>query len=203
MEPFRSHFAPFPQLYLDLPGFGRSTLPFPFTTFEYAEVVAQFLSEVGFTPKLIVAHSFGGKIALLLRPPKLVLLASAGIPLPKPVSVRLKIALFKLAKKVGLGRLRPLFASRDIKGADPVLYETFKRVVDEDFTSYYRNFSGEVVLFGGREDRAVPPVAIEKQGELLGVEPIFLEGDHFFYLSENNLKTIAQKGRELLTRGKE
>jgi len=201
MEPFIPFFSNAIQLYVDLPGFGSSTLPFPLKTIDYTSILRQFLEEFPFQPDLIVAHSFGGKVGLLLTPPNLLLLGSAGIPVPKPFSVRLKIATFKILKKIGLGKFRDWFISRDVRGVSPALYQTFKQVVDEDFRPYFQDFKGKVVIFGGKEDRAVPPVAIGTQGKLMGIEPIFLSGNHFFYLEPTNLEVIARKGWEMLENG--
>jgi len=194
MELFAPHFPHFRQLYIDLPGFGGSQpLPIPLKTADYKEIVAQFLEEINFHPDGVIAHSFGGKVGLLLSPPVLILLASAGIPVEKPLSVKAKIALFKLLKKLGIGeKLRHLFVSADAKGASETLYQTFKNVVDEDFSSHFSQFKGEVLLFGGDRDTAVPPEAVRRQGELLGVTPNILPGDHFFFLNPENRVAIVK-----------
>ncbi|MEO1942609.1 MAG: alpha/beta hydrolase [Campylobacterales bacterium] len=197
MEIFQSEFQGYRQLYLDLPGFGRSGLPVPLDSIGYSAVVRVFLGAVGFIPDGIVGHSFGGKIGLLLTPPKLILLASAGLPLPKPWPVKLKIYIFKGLKRLGLGRLRNLFVSPDGRGLFPELYETFKQVVNEDFSEKFATYSGKPLLFGGEEDRIVPPEIVRRQGELLGVKPIFLPGDHFFFVQEENRRRIGEEVRGL------
>jgi non-heme chloroperoxidase len=87
----------------------------------------------------------------MLKPDLLVLLASAGIVLPKPYSVRLKIRIYKIFKALGLGNFRKYFVSSDAKGMSQNMYETFKNVVDEDFSDIFRNYKGEVLIFGGKK----------------------------------------------------
>lgn len=72
---------------LDLPGFGGSELPSsPWSVLQYAEFVRHFLDKLGIAePDILVGHSFGGRIAIkgvaggILKPKKLVLIASAGV----------------------------------------------------------------------------------------------------------------------------
>ena len=95
------------HLYVDLPGFGKSPTSEVMTTRRYAAVMERFLTLMNITPDIAVGHSFGGKVAALLRcdsatpPEKLVLLSSAGIPKKKSFKVRAKIRLFKLLKPFG------------------------------------------------------------------------------------------------------
>jgi len=79
-----SHLKHYRQIYLDLPGFGKSPNDRPLTTEDYARIVRAFLETLGEEPTAILGHSFGGKVATLLDPPLLVLLSSAGIPVRSP-----------------------------------------------------------------------------------------------------------------------
>ncbi len=178
------------QLYIDLPGFGKSSNNFVLNSFDYAKIVDKIINELGFKKEVIVGHSFGGKIALLLNPDKVVLIASAGISMPKPLSVRLKIKSFKLLKSLGLSKFRDFFVSADVKNMPQNMYETFKNVVDEDFRDIFATFKNEAVILGAKNDSAVPLEAVKIQGKLLKKEPIIFEGDHFFYL--NYLKEISK-----------
>jgi pimeloyl-ACP methyl ester carboxylesterase len=156
--------------------------------------VDAFLNELKVKKEVIVGHSFGGKVATLLNPNLLVLLSSAGIVMPKPLSIRMKIKLFKLLKKLGLSRFREFFVSKDARGVSENMYETFKNVVDEDFGEVFKNYKGRVLIFGGNKDTAVPPEAVKKQSELFKSKFIMLNGDHYFFFKGNE----AQKNREII-----
>ncbi|WP_456433240.1 alpha/beta fold hydrolase [Nitratifractor sp.] len=181
------------QIYVDMPGFGKSPNDRPLTTDDYAGILTEFLRSLQIVPDVIAGHSFGGKVATLLDPPCLVLLSSAGIVVPKPFNVRAKIALFKLFKPLGGGRLRSLFVSDDAKGMNPGMYETFKQVVDEDFTDRFAAYGGRALLFWGKEDTATPLWTGERIAGLIGdarLEP--MEGDHYFFLRPENAVTVAE-----------
>ncbi|MDR0467496.1 MAG: alpha/beta hydrolase, partial [Campylobacteraceae bacterium] len=80
---FKDSFKKYCHIYVDLPGFGNSSIEKPLDSVEVKSIIEKFLDELGKKPKIIIGHSFGGKIATLLDPQVLVLLSSAGIVLPK------------------------------------------------------------------------------------------------------------------------
>lgn len=174
----------FRHVYIDLPGFGNSTAPVSLDSEDYANILELFLAQISANDKaVIVGHSFGGKVATLLRPQLLVLLASAGIVWPKPFKIRAKIALTKLLNKVGLSQLRSRLVAEDAKGLNKVMYETFKRVVNEDFTEQFKAFGGRALLCWGREDTATPLKSAEKIHSLIkNSRLVVYEGDHYFFL---------------------
>ena len=197
MKVFSENFKDFKHIYIDMPGFGKSPNPYVLTTKDYAKIIDEFLKELNIKKDIIVGHSFGGKVATLLKPDLLVLLASAGIVMPKPFSVRVKIKAYKLLKNLGLSKFRKFFISADAKGMSENMYETFKRVVDEDFSNIFANYNGKVLIFGGEEDTAVPPEAVKKQGELFKSKVIMLSGDHYFFFNSPNIEK-ARENRKII-----
>lgn len=176
----------FRHVYIDLPGFGNSTAPMALDSENYADIIELFLAQINANDKeVIVGHSFGGKVATLLRPQLLVLLSSAGIVWPKPLKVRAKIGLFKLLKHLGLSKLRSRFVAEDAKALNKVMYETFKRVVNEDFSETFRRFSGRALLCWGKEDTATPLRSAEKIDRLIdNSRLVVMEGDHYFFMKQ-------------------
>ncbi|RLA70496.1 MAG: alpha/beta hydrolase [Epsilonproteobacteria bacterium] len=183
---FGKHLKTYRHIYIDLPGFGKSTNDMALSTEEYAEIIDLFLSEIGAeTKEIIVGHSFGGKIALLLEPKLLVLVASAGIYRTKSPLVMAKIYLFKMFKIFGLNKFRSLFVATDAKSLSKPMYETFKIVVNEDFSSRFEAFKGKALLLWGRDDTATPLESAEYMAELIEDSRLIVyEGDHYFFMSE-------------------
>lgn len=187
------------QVYLDFSGFGASSQPpRPISTNDYAELVLEFLATLKLAPDLIIAHSFGGKVGALIanKLPNLkllVLLSSAGIPEPKRLSVRAKIAIFSLFRRLGLGGLRRFFASADANGLSPVMYDVFKLVVNEDFREVFLNLKvPRTLIFWGESDDAVSTNAAKALHELIPNSTLeILKGDHFFFLAQ--ARDIAAK----------
>ena len=173
----------FRKIFVDMPGFGKSPNETVLTTQDYANIMQQFLDSIGMDVPIIAGHSFGGKVATLMKPKLLVLLSSAGIVVPKPLSVRAKIALYKLLKPFGAAKLRSFFVSDDAKRMSEAMYETFKNVVDEDFSEIFRDFDQNAILFWGEADRATPLSSGEQIAKLMPrAKLIPLEGDHYFFL---------------------
>ncbi|WP_338116280.1 alpha/beta fold hydrolase [Wolinella succinogenes] len=200
-QAFGRSFADFRHLYLDLPGFGGTPNELVLATRDYAKITQAFLSEVGFKGDFIAGHSFGGKVATLLSPQNLILLSSAGILLPKSLKIKSKIALAKIAKPLLRGVLTERLRSEDAKGMPQNMYETFKNVVDEDFSPHFRESRSLGFLFWGKEDRATPLECGCKIASLMPRATLFpLEGDHYFFLNQATLiEGIVKKGIALKT----
>ncbi len=193
---FSSLFDDFKLVFIDLPGFGKSSIQKSLNSYEYALIVREFLQTLNLDIDCIVGHSFGGKIATLLKPNHLVLLSSAGILKQKSLKVRLKIKLFKVLKLFGFGKFYRIFATKDVDGLSDVMYESLKKVVDEDFSKEFKTFKGEALIFWGKEDEATPLKSGETIHEFIKNSNFYpLDGDHFFFLKHSSFiaKTIKEK----------
>lgn len=192
----------FRHIYIDMPGFGSSSCDVPLTTQDYAYIIELLLREIGAHKTVVLGHSFGGKVATLLNPDLLVLVASAGILIPKPFKIRAKIALFKVLKLSGLTSLRRFFVSPDAQGMSEEMYQTFKNVVNEDFSNYFKAFKNNALLCFGKKDTATPLWSGEVIHTLIADSRLVAyEGDHYFLFKEG--KSIANEiEKSLNTRGK-
>jgi len=182
----------FRHIYIDLPGFGKSTCSMALTTVDVARIVELLMIHLNASKDIIVGHSFGGKVATVLDPKVLVLLSSAGIKLSKPLKVHAKIALFKMLKVFGFSKLRSLFVADDAKELSEHMYQTFKNVVDEDFSHEFKNYAGKALLCWGKDDTATPLSSAKQIDELIKDSRLVVyEGDHFFFL--NNASAISKE----------
>ena len=191
-QSFSKYMNGFRHIYIDLPGFGNSTCSMALTTADVARIVELFMIHINAQKDLIMGHSFGGKVALLLDPKILILVASAGIYVEKPLKVKLKIALFKLLKNLGLSKFRSLFVADDAKELSEYMYQTFKNVVNEDFSDEFSKYDGQALLFWGKEDTATPLSSAQKMDELIKNSTLEVyDGDHYFFM--NHAADISQK----------
>jgi len=165
---------------LDLPGFGRSPLPFGASnegggwgTLEYSERVKAFLDQSGIKYCILVGHSFGGRLSVRLAAqyPEmvqgLVLIGSHGLkrkrPLKDEIRVRLIQALVKGAKFIDGATgsrffahyLAPKFGSRDYNAAGD-LKKTLVKTVNEDLTAQASTIKAPTLLLWGAEDTETP-----------------------------------------------
>lgn len=150
---------------LSFPGFGGSERPrASWGVLEYAEFVRNFLAKLNIKPDSIVAHSFGGRVAIkgigagLLHPRKLVLIASAGVA-QKSARARIFGSVGKIAKiftaipPFSLLRksLRRLAGSRDYLNAGP-MREIFLKVINENLEADAEKIKTPTLLLWGEND---------------------------------------------------
>ena len=190
-QSFSPYMDKFRHIYIDLPGFGNSTCNTILTTVDYARLVELLMIHINASKNIIVGHSFGGKVALLLEPEILVLLSSAGIYTEKSLKVKTKIFLFKALKKFGFAHLRKFFVAEDAKTLNTYMYETFKGVVNEDFSQQFKDSKAKGLICWGESDTATPLSSGEKIHELMQDSRfVAYDGDHYFFMK--HAKSISQ-----------
>jgi len=192
---FGSYLNEYKHIYIDLPGFGSSTTDVALTTKEYAKIIQLFLEHLHVNATIAIGHSFGGKVATLLNPELLVLVASAGVVVPKTTTTKFKIQTFKLLKNLGLSSLRNYFVASDAKNLPEQMYTTFKNVVDEDFSYGFSSFTNTALLFWGKNDTATPLETTKVIQKIIPKSTLYTyNGDHYFFLQHQ--EDIARKIRE-------
>jgi len=186
-QAFYKELGEYKHIYIDLPGFGSSSIHEPLKTEDYANIIKLFFKSLHVEPFVIVGHSFGGKVSSLINPQNLVLLSSAGIVVEKSLKIKLKIKLAKILKTIGLRGINKLLASKDVENMSQVMYEVFKNVVDEDFSEIFQKVSSNALLFWGKDDTATPLESGEKMASLIQNSKFYpLEGDHFFFMKNSH-----------------
>lgn len=162
----------------DFPGFGKSfTPPESWSLKKYIDWLNDFLkdSSLGLEePFLLLAHSFGGRVAIKFavqypeRLKKLILCDSAGIKAKPNLKTRIIIAMSRLGNAVFspeiLARFKDaarnafyfLIRNRDYVKAKGTMRETMKNVIDEDLLSDLSNIKVPTLVVWGEKDRMVP-----------------------------------------------
>ncbi len=179
---------------LDLWGFGESEKPDPQATiYDYAEAVYRFIKAKIGEDVVLLGHSFGGRICLILgnRPliRGVVLVDSAGLKSRLSLAKRLQIRRYKkLREKVNLGQATASklerFGSADYRELDPDLRGVFVRVVNEDLEKFAVNLAKPTLIIWGRHDRTTPVFMAKKLHKLIKNSQLkFIRGGHFCYLN--------------------
>lgn len=182
---FATRLKDFKHIYIDMPGFGKSENNYILTTLEYANIMKIFLEKLSINPNdvVIAGHSFGGKVATTLMPKLLVLLSSAGILEEKSAKTLLTIRMAKIFNRFGLAAVTKMFRSNDVNGMPHNMYETFKNVVDEDFSEYFKGYYKEALLFWGEKDTATTLESGQTIHNLIKNSKFYsYDGDHYFFL---------------------
>jgi pimeloyl-ACP methyl ester carboxylesterase len=194
---FESELKNMKHVYIDMPGFGKSLNDYVLTTIDYAHIMKMFLEKLDINPNevIIAGHSFGGKVATALIPKTLVLLSTAGILEEKSTEVKLKIKFSKVLNALGLKNITKIFRSKDVDNMSQNMYETFKNVVDEDFTEYFKGFYNEALIFWGETDVATSLASGRKIEKLIKNSHFksYPEDHYFFLQNSHNISEIIEK----------
>lgn len=182
----------FRVILIDLYGFGKTPHPaFPLTIGDYAAGVSALLDEIQAEKVVLVGHSFGGRIAMRLAAGKtktkadgVVLIDSAGVPPRRGVKYHLKVASYKIAKRLKLKKLPQ--GSKDYRQLSDVMKRTFVNVVNESSEKDARGIIAPTLLIWGAEDKDTPLYMCRKLKKLIkGSQKIVLERcGHFCYLQK-------------------
>ncbi|MDP8228532.1 MAG: alpha/beta hydrolase [Candidatus Electryoneaceae bacterium] len=186
---------------VSLPGFGKSPEP-PgrWRTWDYVELVKDWMERNSLPNVDIIAHSFGGRVAIGLaaRYPRLVgrlvLIAAAGLIPPRSPRTRIKLFLARTAKKTGkkiggpverwLEKRRQRFGSTDWQNASPMMRAVMGRILSEDMADELPKIVAPTLLVWGSDDTATPPVLAYQMEKLIpDVQLTMLDGaGHFSFL---------------------
>ncbi len=193
--------AKFKVWLLDLPGHGESDLPpEDWDVYSYADFVKKVTEELGISNPILIGHSFGGRLSIilaakkLLNPPKIILVDSAGIKPKRGMDYYFKVYTYKMMKRVASlagklsesleDKIKSKFGSSDYKNAAPALRAVFVRVVNEDLTYLLKDIACPTLLFWGENDDATPLSDAKKMEKLIpdaGIVTVKGAG-HFSYL---------------------
>ena len=183
----------------DLPGFGKSDEPpAAWDSNDYMEFLHNFCVKKKISDPIIIAHSFGCRIALRYAHKygayKMVLTGAAGIRDRHGLAWHAKTYSYKLGKKIL--SLKPLekyaeafkknAGSEDYRNASGVMRSTLVKVVNEDITPILGEIRTETLLVFGENDYATP---VEKGKLMEQLMPdaalvIFENDDHFAYIHQ-------------------
>ena len=154
---------------VDFPGFGSSPVPpSAWGAEEYAECVAAALTELGSGPRTVVAHSFGGRVAIELasRHPELVTgLVLMGVPIFRPLVKGKSSPVFRVIRTVAphlprgealLEWSRQRYGSADYNATSGVMRGVFVRVVNEEHGTQLGKVACPIALLWGANDTAAP-----------------------------------------------
>ena len=168
---------------------------------EYVAFTAEFMDKIGISGCDIIAHSFGGRVAIKLaaeRPQlvgRLLLTGAAGLKPRRGAKYYVKTYTFKALKRLtyllpGGAKLREKlggrFGSADYRALPPAMRATFVKVVNQDLAHCLPHITAETLLVWGRSDTATPLwMGQEMEKRIKGSALIVLEdAGHFAYLDK-------------------
>jgi pimeloyl-ACP methyl ester carboxylesterase len=196
------HLRDFRIIRMDMPGFGESQMPHDTWDVErYARFVAAFCEKLRIEPVCMLGHSFGGRVITkgvskqILRPQKLVLVASAGVSSRDTFRNVAYAGIAKFGKLI----LSPLsrgwyerirrgfyvFTGSDYLSVRDMA-STFLRVVEEDLSTDAAKVTLPTLIIWGDRDGMTPLSEGKKLHSLIrGSRLVVIGGaDHFVHMQE-------------------
>lgn len=191
---------------IDFPGFGQSAAPQTvWNTQDYAVCIKQFIQQLNIENPILIAHSFGGRVAIRLaaeqqKIAKLILVDSAGIKPKRTIGYYLKIYLYKLIKKIAtlpllnhifnplIERAKRKLGSTDYQNVSGVMRDILITVVNEDLTLLLPQITTPTLLIWGEHDQATPLSDGQLMEKLIPNAGLVVlkNAGHFAYLDKLN-----------------
>lgn len=194
---------------IDFPAHGESGRPpRPWGVKEFAECTLDLIRQLDLAPCDIIAHSFGGRVALYLAAhepqtvKRLVITGGAGLRNPETEEQKKRKESFQRKKKLlqGLAKapfiggmakksleaLRRKYGSADYNALDEDMRQTFVKVINEDLRPLLPSIRASTLLIWGENDQDTPlwmGQTMEKEIPDAGLV-IFENDDHFAYLRQ-------------------
>ena len=194
---------------VDFPAHGESDRPpEPWGVQEFAECLLETMNALNIIPCDIIAHSFGGRVALYLAAyepqavKRLILTGGAGIKKPLTEKQKKKSAAYKKKKqlllrlsgipllgqtaKKAVKSLQQKYGSPDYNALDDEMKKTFVKVINEDLQHLLPRIQASTLLVWGEKDTETPlwmGQRMEQEIPDAGLV-VFENEDHFAYLRQ-------------------
>lgn len=194
---------------IDFPAHGLSSPPpEPWGVADFARCVQALIEQLGIAPCDIIAHSFGGRVAIYLAANapqlvnRLVITGGAGIKKPQTPQQKKRSAHYQRLKRLyqSLGHIAPLrglsnkallalrekYGSPDYNALSEDMKKTFVKVVNEDLFPLLPRIQASTLLVWGENDTETPlwmGQQMEKAIPDAGLV-VFENDDHFAYLRQ-------------------
>lgn len=175
---------------LDFPGFGGAEpLSAAWSVGDYADWTMQALASIGIAFPHVVAHSFGGRVAVkcLARGDvfdRAVLAGCAGIVPRRTLRYRVRVKTYRFFRRVAPRWADAHFGSSEYRSLPPVMRESYKKIVNEDLRGDAERIARPVLFVNGTRDAETPPASIRVYLSRVKGSSVFWMEDcgHFAFL---------------------
>lgn len=186
---------------VDFSGFGQSPPPpkSGWDVVNYAGELKHFFDNNNLDKTVIVAHSFGCRVAMVFaanypeKVEKLLLVAPAGL---RKFSLKrwLKVSKYRCRKflhSVGLVEKPSGCGSADYLNCSDEMKNTFVKVINQDLSLYAKRIECETLIVNGRDDCETTLAHAKKLNKLIRNSTLAeIDGDHFAFF--RSPKAFAQ-----------
>lgn len=180
-------------VFVDMPGFGNSKFNDEANLDEYCKNIHDFLLfTLHLSPRYIVGHSFGGKVAIhyYLQYKKvkgITLIASPVLKPKRTIKYYFKLYLYKLKKRL---KIATNMGSVDYKNANE-MRKFFVHVVNSHYDKLTNKINIPILLIYSKDDEKVEFSRAKKLDKKLAFSRLrVIKGDHFAYLNNEDLVSM-------------
>jgi len=176
----------FKVLIIDFPPFGFSEEPKEtFAINDYATLTQEIIISQGFDCPILVGHSFGGRVAIILASKglckSLILTSAAGLKPKRGIKYYIKVLKHKFCK---FFKIKYNGGSKDYKALSPKMKKTFVNIVSTYLEKYAIHINVPTILFWGKKDKDTPFYMAKRLKKLIKTSEIisFKKSGHFCYI---------------------
>lgn len=194
-----------PVWLMDLPGFGKSSLPSEDSdTVSYAEMLKRFMEANGIERAHLLGHSFGGRVSIRFTSryasmvESVILVDSGGLKRKQDLNGKLRSMRIKVISRFcktvdGIFRtslykdwFTPRFGSRDYLNAQGIMRKVLVRAVNEDVTEDASKIDRPTFILWGEKDNETPVEMGERLHSIIKDSRLLvLPGkDHFPFMGD-------------------
>ena len=182
-------------------GFGKSPkLKSAYSLGDYVKSVYDFISECKIDSYDLLAHSFGGRIAIRLasidsRLDKIILTGSAGLKPRRSLSYYIRVYAYKLLKKFLPEKLLKNFGSSEYKSLGGVMRQSYIKIVNTHQDGELDAIKNKTLIIFGKEDKSTPLYMAKKLNQKIkNSKLIIIEGaGHFAFIDKPQLFNVYLK----------
>lgn len=193
-------------LAIDLPNFGKSkSSKESLLVKDYGTILSEFLMVHNFKPDMIVAHSFGGKVAMEYvvnygYDGKLFLCSPSIVKPTRHIDYYLKKCIYKVSKKINILNkyIKDKVASSDYKNASDLLRPTLIDACSTYYDDELKDVKNKCFLYWGNDDKTTPVDQGKRINKHLPSSTLLIiEGGHFAFIDNkynfiNNIESFME-----------
>ncbi len=189
IQSFSAAYTAMTELGYDAVNFAFPTVVPPhWGVYEYAAHVHEFMRIHGLEKPIVVGHSFGGRVGIILASQKLcgalALVDSAGMK-PKPSLIK-KIRIARYRYRVRRGKPLDGMGSKDYNSIGTEMRPVFVRIVNTHLERLLGHIDCPTLIVWGKRDKDTPPYMARRLNRgIAGSKLEYLDGDHFCYLQSH------------------
>lgn len=164
---------------------------FSYSLDDYVREVYNFVTALNLDSYDVLAHSFGGRIAVRLsqidgRLDKLILTGSAGLKPRRNLKYYLKVYAYKLLKNVLPESKLKNFGSSEYKTLNPVMKLSYIKIVNDHLDSEVGFIKNKTLLIFGERDTATPLYMAKKLNKNIKNSQLLIMKDcsHFAFIDK-------------------